>query len=152
MWWNGEAFIFEQLKDGGWRLVRTARERVMDFSLAGSLVTMQHTHMFPEFPTSRAAVRFGVFLQIFNVGEMALVKVKVEGTWIVTKRSMDQLSGNLFLVSLGSSSSFSSPSCLVGSNAYTKMLTSYRCSRSISSFSFTPQNFFFSGKNSRYFS
>ena len=53
--------------------------------------------MFPEFPTSRAAVRFGVFLQIFDIRKVALVKVKVEGTWIVAKRSMDQLSGNLWL-------------------------------------------------------
>ena len=32
---------------------------------------------------------------------MALVKVKVEGTWIVAKRSMDQLSGNLWLGIIG---------------------------------------------------
>ena len=57
--------------------------------------------MFSIFSTSRAAVGLVVFLQIFDIRKVALVKVKVEGTWIVAKRSMDQLSGNLWLGIIG---------------------------------------------------
>jgi len=33
--------------------------------------------MFPEFPTSRAVVGLGIFVHIFEVGKVPLIKAKV---------------------------------------------------------------------------
>ena len=92
---NGEAFVFQQLENGGWRLVCTAREGVMYLCFTGSFVTMQHTHMLPKLSTSQASVGFRICLHIFNVRKVVLMEVEVKSTWIVT--TVNQLSGDFWL-------------------------------------------------------
>ena len=67
----------------------------MDFGLAGSLMTMQHTHVFPKFSTAGAAVGLGVFLQIFDIRKVILVQVEVKSTWVVAKGAVSQLRSDL---------------------------------------------------------
>ena len=122
----------------------------MHFCFTGSLVMIKHANMFPQCYTSRAAVGLGILLDIVDTGKVILVQVEVKSTWVVAKGAVNQLCSNvwycIFFFSIVFISLFSIR--LGGFKGIDRNV----CSRSVSSFSFTPKNLFFSGENSLYHS
>ena len=86
--WNSKSLIFEQIKDSFRNSKGPTWKFLLELGGTGVFVAMQLPHMFPVLATPGTTERVEIVLHIFDVREVFLVQIEVQGASIVTVRAV----------------------------------------------------------------